>query len=738
MKDITLPIEGMTCASCVARVEKTLKKNSGVEEAVANLVSEKVTIRYDDNKVSLENLAEILHKNGYDLILPDDSKKQTLSITETQRKNFLSAKKDFLISLVFAFPVMMISMISMNEEFMKGNSIDVQEVNYLLFVLTSFVMVFGGRKFFTIAGRLAKHLQSDMNTLIALGTGTAYLWSSFVTFFPSLLPKGITSNSVYFDTASTIITLILLGRMLESRSKSKAADSISLLIGLQPKTAVVIFNGEEKIVPINRVYRGDIVLIRPGDKIPVDGEVIFGETTVDESMLTGESFPVNKKIGNNVSAGSINLDGSVRIKATAVGSKTLLSQIIELVEKAQGSKAPIQNLADKISSIFVPLVIAIAITTFLIWFFVAGENLPVSLIHMIAVLIIACPCALGLATPTSILVGSGLAARNGILIKNAESLEKLKNITTIVFDKTGTITKGELTVKKFINVSSLPDAEILSQISSIENLSTHPIAKAITKFSKNFSNKLIDVEEFQYYSGKGIRGKINHNEWIIGTKNFIEEHCENIELSDDTIKTINGFSSTIIIAVLNKKLSAIFLISDEIRNESKELIKEMKELKIKTVLLSGDSKIVTEQIAKETGIENFYAEVLPAGKAKVINDLKNENEVVAMVGDGINDAPSLAAADVGIAVGSGTDIAIETSDITLLKNDLMLILKGIKISKETVKTIKQNLFWAFIYNTIGIPIAAIGLLNPMFAAAAMAFSSVSVISNSLRLRNKKI
>lgn len=734
----TFPVEGMTCASCVSRVEKALKKIDGVENAVVNLASEKVTLQFDDSKSNVSDFQNALDEAGYKLISEKTEDEKSSDKISPQEKNFKTLKKEFIISAVFAIPIMIISMISMTDWFMNSVPVSMKDVNTLLLIATTIVMFISGKRFFTVAIKLAKNFTADMNSLVAIGTGSAYIYSTITVLFPHWLSITNPHEHIYFDTAATIITLILMGRMFEAKSKNKTTDTIKKLLGLQPKTARLIINNEIVEVSIDEVKPNDILLIRPGEKIPVDGLITKGETSIDEAMITGESLPVDKKYGDKVIGGTINKFGSFEMKATATGKNTMLARIVKLVEEAQGSKAPIQNLTDKISSIFVPVVLIISIVTFLSWFFIGGLPFSSALINFIAVLIIACPCALGLATPTAIMVGTGLGASNGILIKNAESLEKFNSVTTIVFDKTGTITSGKPKVTDYFLLNNSDKDEVLSYVSSIEKSSEHPLGISIVEFSKEKNINFVEVESFTYFSGKGVTAITGNNGWVIGNKKLMEDFSVDISGLKSKAELFENEGKTNIYISKNGMALGLIAIADTLKDESFEVVNKLKELNIKSVLLSGDNQKVVEAVAKKVGIEEFYGDVLPSEKADVVKKLMGKNEKVAMVGDGINDAPALATADVSISFGSGTDIAVETADITLINTNLTSILKTKRISELTIKTIKQNLFWAFIYNVIGIPLAAFGLLNPIFAALAMAFSSVSVISNSLRLKTKKI
>lgn len=734
-KSETYQIEGMTCASCVTRVEKALKKVDGVENAVVNLASEKVTLHFDDAKTNINLFEKAVEDAGYKLIV--ENKENTSEEISPQQKHYKQLKKEFIFSTIFALPIMIISMISMSDWFMENIPISMSDVNNLLFVAATIVMFVSGKRFFSVAFKLAKKLTADMNSLVAIGTGSAYIYSTIAVLFPHWLSITNPHEHIYFDTATTIIALILMGRMFEAKAKSRTSDSIKKLLGLQPKTARIIKNGELIEISIDDVKIDDILLIRPGEKIPVDGLIIKGETSIDESMITGESFPVDKNVGEKVIGGTINKFGSFEMKATATGKNTMLARIIKLVEEAQGSKAPIQNLADKISSVFVPIVLVLSIITFLAWFIIGDLPFSAALINFIAVLIIACPCALGLATPTAIMVGTDLGASNGILIKNAESLEKINSLTTVVFDKTGTITEGKPKVTDIYLLNNLNEDGIISHVASIEKKSEHPLGNSIVEYAIENNIKFIHVDSFTYFSGKGVTAVTGVDAWVLGNKKLMGDFSVNINILNKKSESLENEGKTIIYISKNGGILGLIAISDTIKKDAVEVIKKLYELNIKAVLLSGDNLKAVESIAKKTGITEFYGEVLPSEKAELIKKLKNKNEVVGMVGDGINDAPALASADVSISFGSGTDIAVETADITLIQNNLTSIIKTKNISSLTLRTIKQNLFWAFIYNLIGIPLAAFGYMNPEFAALAMAFSSVSVVSNSLRLKKTK-
>ena len=604
-------------------------------------------------------------------------------------------------------------------------------------ILTTPVIFVSGKRFYKIFWNNLKHFTADMNSLVAIGTGAAYLFSLLITLFPEIFSHKNHNYHVYFDTTAVIITLILLGRWLESRAKSKTGSAIKKLIELKPKTALVKENNKEIEKKLDELKTGDIIIIKPGGKIPADGIITSGSSAVNEAMITGESLPVEKIVGSKVIGGTINISGYFEFEITTIGKNSVLGQIIKLVEEAQGSKAPIQNLADKVAAIFVPVVVVIAILTFIVWMFINPNDISIALMNFVAVLIIACPCALGLATPTALIVGMGKAAQNGILFKNGEALEELHRADTIIFDKTGTITEGKLSVQN-IFVNGIDEKEFLSLLSSLESKSEHPIAKAIVEYANLKNIELKSLQDFENKPGKGIKGTIENKLALAGNESFMIENKIDLgvfktELKNDAIK-----NSSLVFLALDGKIKGFVTIIDSIKQNSFEIIRNIKQMNIEPFLLSGDNENVTKFIASETGIDKYAAGVLPENKSNKVKSLQESGSKVIMVGDGINDAPALVQSNVGIAIGNGTDVAIESADVVLLKGDLHGVVKSIKLSKQTIAVIKQNLFWAFIYNVIGIPLAFLGILNPMFAALAMSLSSVSVISNSLRLKKAKI
>lgn len=738
-KTYNLPVKGMTCASCVARVEKVLGKIEGIENAQVNFATEKVSFDINENVADLNEAAKKLEKYGYSLDLTSDSKPKTvkdsqITLGETSTEDN-SPKKDFKLSLIFTLPLFLISMVS---TMYSDWPLSADYTHKILLVLTTPILFIPGRRFFKVFWTNLKHFSFEMNSLVAIGTGAAYTYSTLATLFPQVISKTGETPHVYFDTAGVIITLILMGKYLEERAKKKTNTAIEKLIALKPKEATVLENGLEVRIPIDQLKIGQSVIVKPGEKIPADGIIIKGFSTIDESMITGESIPVEKREGSKVIGGTINKNGTFSFEISALGDNSVLGQIIKMVEEAQGSKAPIQKLADKIASVFVPSVIGISILTFIIWLIIGNEHSFVTaMINAVAVLIIACPCALGLATPTAIMVGTGLGADKGILVKNGESLEIAHKLTTIVLDKTGTITEGSPVVAEIVP-NQIMESELLSIVASIEKRSNHPIAESIVNYAESKEIGLSEIESFNNIDGFGISAVVNGSMVIAGNIKLMEQYSSKIDDLKNKYDEFTQSGKSIVFAARDGKLIGLFAIEDPIKKSSAEAIKKIKSLGLNIVMITGDNRKTAASIAGKIGIENYYADILPEGKADIIKKIQSEGNIVAMVGDGINDAPALVTADLGIAIGTGTDVAIESSDITLIKGDLLNVLSAMQISNKTIKTIKQNLFWAFVYNVIGIPLAAVGILNPMLGALAMSLSSVSVISNSLRLKRAKI
>lgn len=775
MKKEQYPIVGMHCASCKKLIERMVNKLDGIAEVNVNYASETMSVEYDESKVQLSGISEAVKSaGGYELVFDQPTsaskanKVKDNDVSALKKREYQKLKKIVLwvglssipfVLLMVAHGLSAFGMIKLAHA--PFGHLELSSANYKLnvsfllqFLLATPILFVGGRQFFTSTFRALKVRSANMDTLIALGTFTAWLFSTLVTFAPKLF--GEIASDVFFEAAVFIVFFILTGRLLEARAKAKTSDAVKALFELQAKEAVVLRDGEEVKIPIQEVKIGDIIVVRPGEKIPVDGIISSGSSTLDESMVTGESVPVEKQEGDGVIGATINKTSTFQMKAERVGTDTMLSQIIKMVEEAQGTTAPIQKLADKVSGVFVPIVIVIAILAALFWFYVASSIgfvgadtsiLQLAVYIATTVLIIACPCALGLATPTAVMVGTGKAASSGILIKDAEALEKAHSIHTIVFDKTGTLTKG---TPEVTNVSFSGDAledEVFAKAYAVEHLSEHPLSDAIAEYAKSRKDDSIQVKQFEAVEGRGVVGVVDGERTVLGNKRLMDE--EKIEMDEELLseaeQRINEGKTTIFMAI-GGRLVAIFALADTVKEESKEAIEKLHALGIKVALLTGDNQRTAEAIGHELGIDTVIAEVLPADKSEKIQELQrsSEGKVVAMVGDGINDAPALAQADIGIAMGTGTDVAIEAGDVVLVKGTLDKVIETIHVSKMTLRVVKQNLFWAFGYNIIAIPIAA-GLLYPAFglllspiiASAAMAFSSISVVTNSLRLKLMK-
>ncbi|MCW1296745.1 MAG: heavy metal translocating P-type ATPase [Candidatus Parvarchaeota archaeon] len=732
MKKIIIPILGMHCASCAQKIESTLKKLDGIINVNVNFATEKATVEFNETLINENEINNAIEQLGYKVIKEVDREagKAVDRQKEAREKEIRTLKSLFLFSLLFSIPIFLIAMP------FEWLNIGIPYKNIILLLLATPVQFIVGYRFYKGTFSALKAKTANMDTLIAMGTSAAYFYSFFVVLFPDVL-----GNNVYFETSALIITFIILGKWLEALTKGRASEAIKKLVGLQPKNAIVIRAGKEVTIPIEDVVIGDIVVVKPGQKIPVDGIVIDGISSVDESIITGESIPVEKKKGDTVIGATINKHGSFKFKATKVGKDTVLNQIIKLVEEAQGSKAPIQRLADKVSGYFVSVVIVIAISAFIFWYFILGQSFVFSLSIFIAVLIIACPCALGLATPTAIMIGTGKGAENGILIKDAEALENAHKLTTIVFDKTGTLTEGKPVVTDILAVDKLDKKEILRYAAISEKKSEHPLADAIINKAKEEKIKIPDARFFEAIPGYGIIAKYNKNELLFGNRNLMKKHKIKIEALEERINNLENEGKTVMILAVNKKVVGLIAVADTLKKFSKEAIQKLYKMGKEVVMITGDNKRTANAIARQLGIDYVLAEVLPEDKEKEIEKLQKKGKIVAMVGDGINDAPALARADIGIAIGAGTDVALETGQIVLVKNDLRDVVTAIELSNYTIKKIKQNLFWAFFYNSISIPIAA-GLLypftgfllNPIIAGVAMAFSSVSVVSNSLLMK----
>ena len=741
MAEKNYTVTGMSCASCANAVEKALNKNNDINASV-NFATEKLNIEYDEKKYNFDKIREIVESAGYGLVedMIEDKK------MELYQEKIKSLKNRLILAIIFVVPLLYISMGHMLgavlPDFLNP------KVNPLNFALAQFVLtlpiIYAGRDFFSHGFKNLVRKSPTMDSLIAIGATAAVLYGIYATFrIVTVDPEA--HMDLYYETAGTIITLILFGKLLEAKTKGQTSSAIKKLIRLQPKKAKIIENGAEKEVLIENLKVGDIVIVKPGEKIAVDGRIVEGATSIDESMLTGESLPVSKKVGDKVVGGSINKNGSIRFEATEIGKNTVLSQIIKLVEEAQGSKAPISRMADIVSAYFVPIVIGIAIITGIAWF-LSGSGLVTALSFFIAVLVIACPCALGLATPTSIMVGTGKGAENGILIKSGEALETAHKIKTVVFDKTGTITKGKPVLTDLIAYGNYNENELLKITASVENDSEHPLAEAIVNEAKEKNIEIKPYEKFRAMPGYGIRAIFEGKEVQIGNRKLMENRKINVEISQKDYDILSNEGKTPMYISIDNELAGLIAVADVIKETSKEAIEKLKKMGIKTIMLTGDNEKTAKFIAKQVGIDDVISEVLPYQKSQKVKELQEKDEFVAMVGDGINDSPALAQANVGIAIGNGTDVAIESADIVLIRNDLRDVAGAISLSKATITNIKENLFWALFYNVLGIPFAA-GIfyaffngpkLDPMIAAFAMSFSSVSVLGNALRLKFFKV
>jgi len=734
----TLAVSGMTCATCALRIEKGLKNVSGVNLASVNLATEKATVEYDPKLVEDGQFEKLIRDLGYDAIQEPNQDLDTSAAAEStdrekefRRREARKLRVSFIVSASLSTPLLVA---------MFAGLFNIEALMFLhnpivQLVLATPVQFIVGYRFYKNAFKSLRSGSPSMDVLVALGTSAAYLYSIYNGFFRSL-PEG-QSPALYFEASAIIITLVLLGKLLEAVAKGRTSDAIKHLIGLQPTTARVLRSDEEVDIPIAEVQVGEVVLVRPGEKIPVDGEIINGSSAVDESMITGESIPAEKLTGDRVIGATINTFGAFSFKATKVGKDTVLAQIIRVVEEAQGSKAPIQRLADRVAGIFVPVVLGVAVITFLIWLLAAG-NLTMGLVSAVAVLVIACPCAMGLATPTAIMVGTGKGAENGILIRNAESLELAYRLNAVVLDKTGTITRGEPSVTDIIPLNGWSRADLLRVAGAAEKNSEHPLGIAVIEAARSELEGIDEPTEFQITPGKGVQAVVGGRAVLIGTRSYLHEHNVAVEAVEKQVSELEAGGKTVMLLSVDGTAQGLLAVADRVKDSSRRAIQVLKEMGLQVYMITGDNRRTAEAIGREVGVADIMAEVLPERKAQAVEEIRNQGKIVAMVGDGINDAPALVTADIGMAMGTGTDIAMESADITLMNGDLMSVPAAIQLSQKTMRKIKQNLFWAFFYNIVGIPIAALGMLNPIIAGAAMAFSSVSVVSNSLSLRRFRV
>ncbi|SOC43917.1 heavy metal translocating P-type ATPase [Ureibacillus acetophenoni] len=724
-------ITGMTCAACATRIEKGLNRMEGIALANVNLALEKATIEFNPSEITVSDIIAKVEKLGYGAHQKQEDKEQV----DYREKHIKDQQRKFIFSAILSLPLLW----TMVGHFSFTSFLYVPEFlmnPWVQMILATPVQFIIGRQFYVGAYKALRNGSANMDVLVAMGTSAAYFYS----LYQAIVTAGTHhAPHLYFETSAVLITLILLGKLFEARAKGRSSEAIKKLIGLQAKTAIVVRDGIEKEVPLEEVMIGDTILVKPGEKIPVDGEVLEGTTAVDESMLTGESLPVDKNAGDVLYGSTINKNGFIKMKATKVGRDTALAQIIKVVEDAQGSKAPIQRMADQISGIFVPIVVGIAILTFLVWIiWVQPGQFTPALEVLIAILVIACPCALGLATPTSIMAGSGRAAEFGILFKGGEHLEQTQSIDTVVVDKTGTVTHGKPVLTDVLVADGQDEEKFLSLIGAAEKQSEHPLAQAIVQGIQAKGIELGNTQFFETIPGYGVQATVSGQGVIIGTRKLMQQYGIDIKSILPVMEELERNGKTAMLAGINGQYAGLVAVADTIKDTSKEAIHRLQEMGIKVIMMTGDNERTAQAIGKEVGVDAVIAEVLPEGKAEEVKKLQDEGKKVAMVGDGINDAPALATADIGMAIGTGTDVAMEAADITLIRGDLNSIADAILMSRKTMSNIKQNLFWAFAYNTVGIPIAAIGLLAPWVAGAAMAFSSVSVVLNSLRLQRVKL
>lgn len=740
---LELPITGMTCATCERNVSRALKKSNGVLDVSVNLATERAVVTYLPSVTTRRDLIEAVERSGYGVIDTSNIEAPEDAEQAAREAEIRHQKRLVIIGTIFSVPLVILGM---TRHFMHSVPFLMETFpwlmqDYWLFIFAAMatpVQFIVGKQYLLGAYKSLRNGMANMDVLVAMGTLAAYGYGLIVLAGILFGFSDAVGKDDYFETAAVILTLITLGKLLEARAKGRTSEAIKKLMGLTPKTATVLRDGEEYEVAIDRLQIGDAVVVRPGERVPVDAVVIDGRSAVDESMLTGESMPINKSIGSEIIGGTINKQGRLVAEATRVGAETALAQIIRLVQDAQGSKAPIQRIADQVSGVFVPVVIGLALLTFVGWLVVGQVSFTAAMLNTIAVLVIACPCALGLATPTAVMVGTGRGAEMGVLFKNSEALENAHRLKVITLDKTGTITLGEPTVTDVVPSNGFDETQVLTLAASAERGSEHPLGEAIVRAAKDRQLKLFNPEQFEAESGRGIRASIDGQQVVVGSPRYIRESGINTEILGTAITSLQTKARTAVLIAIDDILAGVIGIADTVKEGSKEAIAGLKVLGLEVVMITGDNQQTADAIAREVGIDRVFAEVLPGDKVTVVKQLQAEGKRVGMVGDGVNDAPALAQADVGIAIGTGTDIAMEASDVTLISGDLRGVARAIQLSKMTMRTIYQNLFWAFVYNIILIPVAMMGWLIPMFAAGAMAFSSVFVITNSLRLRGRKI